>query len=112
VTNDDYSILEAIRLESQRSGWKFCKCAKVIAAVAQSQGMYDNKLQDALVEEEFWDNETLDRIYGQIISLASKRDWVVGQGNLGLQGVPPAHPKLTECALTPQGQAKLDERPD
>jgi hypothetical protein len=36
---------------------------------------------------------------------------VVGQGNLGLQGVPPAHPKLTECALTPQGQAKLDERP-
>ncbi|MFN7734873.1 MAG: hypothetical protein ACK5O8_02030 [Pirellula sp.] len=64
----------------------------------------------ALVDEEFWDNETLDRIYGQIISLASKRDWVVGQGNLGLQGVPPAHPKLTECALTPQGQAKLDER--
>jgi hypothetical protein len=64
----------------------------------------------ALVDEEFWDNETLDRIYGQIINLASKRDWVVGQGNLGLQGVPPAHPKLTECALTPQGQAKLDER--
>ncbi|MFN7629026.1 MAG: hypothetical protein ACK5PZ_19535 [Pirellula sp.] len=64
----------------------------------------------ALVDEEFWDNETLDRIYGQIINLASKRDWVVGQGNLGLQGVPSAHPKLTECALTPQGQAKLDER--
>ncbi len=109
---DDFEILNAIRMESQRSGWKFCKCAKVIAAVAQSQGTYDDDLQDALVDEESWQSETLETIYQRLIGLANKREHVVGQGNLGGHGCPPAHPKLTECALTPQGLQLFERKLD
>ncbi|MCD0459086.1 hypothetical protein [Roseiconus lacunae] len=111
MTPDDFDILNAIRLESQRSGWKYCKCAKVIATVAQSQGTYDDDLQDALVDEESWENETLASIYEKLIGLANEREHVVGQGNLGGHGCPPAHPKLTECALTSQGLQILDRQP-
>ncbi len=111
MTRDDFDILNAIRSETQRSGWKYCKCAKVIAAVAQSQGTYNDELQDALVDEESWENETLETIYQRLIGLVQKREHVVGQGNLGGHGYPPAHPKLTECALTPQGLQLLERQP-
>lgn len=112
MTIDDIAILDAICTETEESGWKFCKCAKVIALVARSHGMYTDALQNALVDEEDWDNEVLDSIYGRIINMAKEKRLVVAQGNLGGQDFGPAHPKLTECSLTAIAIQLLNDRND
>jgi hypothetical protein len=109
MTIDDIAILDAIRTETEKSGWKFCKCAKVIASVARSHGMNTNSLQNALVDEEDWENEVLDSIYQRIINMAKEKRLVVSQGNLGGPDFGPAHPKLTECGLTDIGLQLLND---
>ena len=106
---DDLAILNAIQTETKESGLKFCKCAKVIALVARSRGVYTDALQNTLVDEENWENEVLDSIYQRIINMAKEKRLVVSQGNLGGQGFGPAHPRLTECSLTAIGLQLLND---
>ncbi len=112
MTLDDIAILDAIRAETQESGWKFCKCSKVIAVIARSQGMYTDDLRNALVDEMDWDNEVLNSIYQRIINMAKEKRLIVSQGNLGGDDFGPAHPKLTECSLTANGLQLLNDRKD
>lgn len=109
---DEIAILDAIRTETEESGRKFCKTAKVIALVARSHGIYTDALQNALVDEEDWDNEVLDSIYERIINMANEKRLVVAQGNLGGPDFGPSHPKLTECRLTDIGLQLLNDRHD
>jgi hypothetical protein len=110
MTIDDIAILDAIRTVTEKSGRKFCKCAKVIALVARSHGMHTDALQNALIDEEAWENEVLDSIYQRIIRMAKEKRLVVSQGNLGGPDFGPAHPKLTECSLTATGFQLLNDR--
>jgi hypothetical protein len=110
MTIDDITILDAIRRETGESGWKFCKCAKVIALVARSNGVYTDALQNALVDEEAWENDVLNSIYQRIINMAKAKRLVIAQGNLGGQDFGPAHPRLTECSLTAIGLELLNNR--
>ncbi len=103
LTADDWEILSAIQTEATLTGWKYCKCSSVIASVAKSQGKYTERLKQLLVDEEQWQDPILDCIYQRIIALARSGKLLTSQGNLGSGEFGPAHPKLTECALTADG---------
>ncbi len=112
LTAEDWEILRAVESEATLTGWKYCKCSDVIASVAKSQGQFTERLKQSLADEEQWQDPELHRIYQRIIALAREGRFLTSQGNLGGDEFGPAHPKLTECAITAEGIQSLKHRKD
>lgn len=98
------AILQAVLHETERSGWRFCKCSRVLALAAESLGDFDTDARRRLFTEGAANARGIEELYAILIDLAENTAFLKGQGNLGSVDCGAADPLFTECCLTQQGK--------
>ena len=99
------AILQAVSRETERSGWRYCKCSRVLALAAESLGDLDADSRRRLFTEGAANSRGIEELYAILIDLAENTAFLKGQGNLGCDDCGAADPMFTECCLTRQGKA-------
>ena len=96
VNSQQKAIITALAKLERARKWPSFKCALVIA-VAMDQ-------LESSGEKEAQGDDEFDNLYQNLIELARAKEFLIGQGNLGLEGDIPAPARNTECTLTEAGR--------
>jgi hypothetical protein len=104
MTTEQKAILNATSIEAARSGWRFVKCARVLASAAELLDFMDDDSRRWLFTEGTRNTSKVEALYDVLIALSRETKLLEGQGNFGDVDCGPADPLFTECALTASGE--------
>lgn len=111
MTESRLTMLASIRHLMLKGDTKYVKSNLVIAEYSTRAGIACDKLDSSLWDES-WNSELMVAIYEMLIELIHDTKFVIGQGNFGDDEIGPAHPKFTDCTITDDGIAAIDNQHD